>query len=58
MRGLTSAATDVRRILLQKRYAALGGQMQLIVPPGQGHNMWTGFFQSQELINFVTARAK
>jgi predicted esterase len=43
---------------LRKRYEALGGKMQLSVPPGQGHNMWTGFFQSQELVDFVLAQAK
>jgi pimeloyl-ACP methyl ester carboxylesterase len=43
--------------LLRSRYAALGGQMQLVVPPGQGHNMWPGFFQSEELVNFVKAHA-
>ena len=32
---------------------ALGGAMQLIVPRGQGHNMWTGFFKCQELVDFV-----
>jgi hypothetical protein len=31
--------------------------MQLIIPPGQGHNMWPGFFQSQELVRFVKAHA-
>lgn len=40
---------------MRKRYEALGGQMQLVVPPGQGHNMWTGFFQCQELVDFVVA---
>src|SRR5690606_27179484 len=35
--------------LLRDRYAALGAEMRLLVPPGQGHNMWSGFFQSQEL---------
>jgi pimeloyl-ACP methyl ester carboxylesterase len=43
---------------MRKRYEALGGTMQLIVPPGQGHNMWTGFFQCQELVDFVLARQK
>ncbi len=38
---------------MQKRYQALGGKMQLIVAPGQGHNMWAGFFQCQELVDFV-----
>ena len=35
----------------------LGGKMQLIIPPGQGHNMWAGFFQCQELVDFVIAQA-
>lgn len=42
---------------MRKRYEALGGKMQLIVPPGQGHNMWPGFFQCQELVDFVIAHA-
>lgn len=37
------------------RYHALGGTMKLIVPPGQGHNMWKGFFECEELIDFVIA---
>ncbi len=41
-----------------KRYAALGGQMQLVVPPGQGHTMWSGFFQSEAMVAFVLANAK
>jgi len=41
---------------MKKCYEALGGTMQLVVPPGQGHNMWTGFFQCQELVDFVLAR--
>ena len=44
--------------LMKERYTALGGTMQLIVPPGRGHNMWPGFFQCQELVNFVKIRAK
>jgi pimeloyl-ACP methyl ester carboxylesterase len=43
---------------MRKRYEALGGQIQLIVPPGQGHNMWAGFFQCQELVDFVVAQVK
>jgi len=43
---------------MRKRYEALGGKMQLIIPHGQGHNMWPGFFQSQVLVDFVVARAK
>ena len=44
--------------LVKERYTTLGGSMQLIVPPGQGHNMWVGFFQSQELVNFVKTHAR
>ena len=43
--------------LMKERYTALGGVMTLIVPAGQGHNMWTGFFQCQELVDFVKACA-
>ena len=43
---------------MRKRYESLGGKMQLIVPPGQRHNMWTGFFQCQELVDFVVAQQK
>ena len=42
---------------MRKRYEALGGKMQLVIPPGQGHNMWAGFFQCQELVDFVIARS-
>lgn len=43
--------------LVKDRYLALGGTMKLIVPMGQGHNMWSGFFQSQELVEFVKEHA-
>ena len=39
--------------LAAERYRAAGGQFQLIVPAGQGHNMWPGFFQCAELVAFV-----
>ncbi|MBE0654117.1 MAG: prolyl oligopeptidase family serine peptidase, partial [Bacteroidales bacterium] len=38
---------------VKKRYEALGGKMKLVVPAGQGHNMWEGFFQSRKLARFV-----
>ena len=34
-------------------YDRLGGQMKLVVAAGQWHNMWPGFFESQELVDFV-----
>ncbi|MBX9655871.1 prolyl oligopeptidase family serine peptidase [bacterium] len=48
---------DANSGLLKSRYSTLGGSMELIVPHGQGHNMWPGFFQSQELVAFVKAHA-
>lgn len=44
--------------VVKERYTALGGSMELIVPPGQGHNMWEGFFQCEALVKFVQAHAK
>lgn len=38
------------------RYKSLGGTMELIIPPNQGHNMWVGFFQCQELVDFAIAQ--
>lgn len=49
---------DANSGLMKTRYDALGGSMQLIVPPGQDHNMWTGFFQSEELVRFVIKHAQ
>lgn len=40
-----------------ERYEKFGGTMRLIVPPGQGHNMWKGFFECDELIDFVIRNA-
>lgn len=43
---------------MEKRYRALGGTMTLIVPRDQGHNMWPGFFESEELVQFVVRHAR
>jgi len=48
---------EANSLEIQKRYTALGGRMQLLIPPGQGHNMWSGFFECQALVDFVTATA-
>jgi pimeloyl-ACP methyl ester carboxylesterase len=40
-----------------RRYAKLGGTMTLKVAKGQGHNLWDGFFQCRELVDFVLATA-
>lgn len=39
---------EVKRV-----YDRLGGKMELKVPKGQGHNVWEGFFECQELVDFV-----
>jgi len=54
----TVVPLEANSALLKSRYEALGGTMQLIVPKGQGHNMWEGFFQCAELIAFVKASAQ
>ncbi len=53
----TVVPLEANSALLKQRYTALGGAMQLIVPAGQGHNLWTGSFQCAELVAFVKANA-
>lgn len=49
---------EVNSGLLKESYArANGPPLELIVPSGQGHNMWEGFFQCQELVDFVIKHA-
>ena len=43
--------------LIKERYDQLGGQMTLKVIPGQGHNMWRGWFEDQDLVDFVIKKA-
>lgn len=43
--------------LVAQRYRQLGGSIKLVVPKGQGHNMWPGFFQCQELVDFLIQQA-
>lgn len=49
---------DLNSGAVKKTYDSLQAPMQLVIPKGQGHNMWEGFFQSQELVNFVLRSAK
>ena len=44
---------DDNSALVAKRYRELGGEMELKVVEGQGHNMWPGWFQSDKLVAFV-----
>lgn len=43
--------------LLAQRYKAAGGSMRVQIAEGQGHNMWRGFFECQELVDFVIKHA-
>ena len=43
---------------LAVRYKKLGGTITLNVIKGQGHNMWVGWFQNQDLVDFVITQAK
>jgi len=43
---------------LRKRYVKLGGKITLEIVKGQGHNMWSGWFHSQKLVDFVIAHAR
>ncbi len=40
------------------RYEKLGGKMTLEVVAGQGHNMWSGWFTSRKLVDFVTGNTR
>jgi hypothetical protein len=45
-------------VRIKKLYDAAKAPMELEVVPGQGHNMWKGWFESQALVNFVLKNAK
>ena len=48
---------DKNSAIVAERYRELGGPMTLEIVPGQGHNMWTGWFQSEKLTQFVISHA-
>ena len=48
---------DANSGLVAKRYKDAGGKMELKIAQGQGHNMWKGFFECQELVDFVIQHA-
>lgn len=39
-------------------YHRYGKSIRVLVQDGQGHNMWPGFFRSQELVDFVIQNAR
>ncbi|MFZ9747152.1 MAG: alpha/beta hydrolase family protein [Opitutaceae bacterium] len=43
--------------LLRERYTALGGPMELLVVPGQGHSLWPGFFEDPRVLDFLLRHA-
>jgi len=43
---------------VKKRYDKLGGKMTLEIVKGQGHNLWSGWFHSQKLVDFVITHAR
>lgn len=47
---------DANSGTIARRYKELGGPMTLKIAGGQGHNYWSGFFECQELVDFVIAR--
>jgi len=44
--------------VVARRYAALGGPMTLRVMEGRGHDMWPGWFRSEELTDFLIRCAR
>jgi len=48
---------DRNSAILAQRYRQLGGDIQLIVVPGRGHQVCPEFFHCQTLVDFVIARA-
>ena len=44
--------------VVKERYDRLGGEMELEIVKGQGHNMWSGWFNSHSLVDFVIAHGK
>ena len=48
---------DRNSAILKARYEKLGGSAKVIVMKGRGHDMWTGWFQSEELTQFVIEHA-
>jgi pimeloyl-ACP methyl ester carboxylesterase len=54
----TAVPLETNSGLLAQRYRQWGGVMTLNVIKGQGHNMWSGWFQCQALVDFVIAHAQ
>ncbi len=46
---------EANSLELANRYRKLGGPVKLEIIQGQGHNMWTGWFESKPLVDFLIA---
>ena len=53
----TTVPLEANSDAVAKRYRELGGTMELVVPIGQGHNLWDGFFHCEALVTFVINHA-
>lgn len=49
---------ETHSAMLAERYRASGGDVTLNVAEGQGHSVWEGFFQCEELVRFVIEHLK
>ena len=43
---------------MQQRYQELGAEAKIKLMVGQGHNMWSGWFQDETLTEFIITRCK
>ncbi len=53
----TVVPLDANSAALKTRYSALGGPVEVSVLAGRGHDMWSGWFQSEAITNFMVERA-
>ena len=53
----TTVPLEANSGAVAQRYREFGGTMELVVPIGQGHNMWEGFFHCGALVEFVIVNA-
>ena len=53
----TTVPLEANSGTVAQRYREFGGTMELVIPIGQGHNMWEGFFHCEALVEFVIDNA-
>lgn len=49
----TAVPMEKHSLELQKRYRALGGEMEVQIIPGKGHAVIPEYFQSQRMLDFI-----